>query len=399
MNGTTTLAPHGAETLPWVQQGREGSRADRQFSEVTVSLPPHLREIDLAVDTELAVELEQAMRAITKLDSTHGAALAPLRGILLRTESVASSKIEQITAGVDDYARALHGMKSNPSAVSMAAATRALQLMVPEPWDDKPIDLDTITRAHELLMADDPAERRHAGKLRDVQNWIGGSDYTPRGAMYVPPPPAMVPSYVTDLVGFVGRDDLPALLQAAVAHAQFESIHPFTDGNGRIGRALINAVLRRRGATTQVVVPIASALVADRGRYFGVLTSYRGGSIRPLVSLFAESCRVAAMESAVSARHIGQARHTWSEALGNVRSDSATAKLVDALPVNPVVSAEDAVDLTGGSDSRVYEAIARLVDAGVLRPLTNRKRNQVWGAGLILDELEDLDDRIATAMG
>jgi Fic family protein len=399
VNGTTTLAPHGAETFPWVQQGREGSRADREFSEVTVSLPPHLHGVDLAVDAELSAALEQAMQAITKLDSTHGVALAPLRGILLRAESVASSKIEQITAGIDDYARALHGVKSNPSAVAMAAATRALQLMVPELGGDKPIDLDTITRAHELLMIEDPAERPYAGKLRDVQNWIGGSDFTPRGAMYVPPPPDTVPSYLNDLVGFGGREDLPALLQAAVAHAQFESIHPFTDGNGRIGRALINAVLRRRGATTQVVVPIASALVADRDRYFGVLTSYRDGRIRPLVSLFAESCRVAAMESTVSARHLDEVRNGWVEQLGSVRSGSATAKLVDALPANPVISAEDAVNITGGAESRVYEAIARLVEAEVLRPLTDRKRNQVWGAGLILDELEDLDDRIATSMG
>ncbi|MEZ5380500.1 MAG: Fic family protein [Microthrixaceae bacterium] len=159
-----------------------------------------------------------------------------------------------------------------------------------------------------------------------VQNWIGGSDYTPRGAVYVPPPPETVANYMADLVEFVGRDDMPALLQAALAHAQFESIHPFTDGNGRIGRALINAVLRRRGSTTEVVVPVASGLVAHRDRYFGALTSYRGGDIAPLISLFA-------------------------------------------------------------------------AHAGVLRPLTSRKRNQVWGAGLILDELEDLSDRIATTMG
>ncbi|MBK7167150.1 MAG: hypothetical protein IPH81_18300 [Candidatus Microthrix sp.] len=84
-----------------MQQGRDGSRADREFSEVTVSLPPHFHGVDLAVDAELSAALEQAMQAITKLDSTHGVALAPLRGILLRAESVASSKIEQITAGVD----------------------------------------------------------------------------------------------------------------------------------------------------------------------------------------------------------------------------------------------------------------------------------------------------------
>ena len=100
-------------------------------------------------------------------------------------------------------------------------------------------------------MQDDPGEVRYAGRIRDMQNWIGGSDYSPRDALYVPPPPETVEGYLDDLIRFANRNDLPVLSQAAVAHAQFESVHPFTDGNGRIGRALINAILRRRGATTE----------------------------------------------------------------------------------------------------------------------------------------------------
>ena len=110
----------------------------------------------------------------------------------------------------------------------------------------------------------------------------------PRGALYIPPPET-VPGYMDDLVTFADRSDMPALLQAAIAHAQFESIHPFTDGNGRIGRALINAILRRRGATTRVVVPLASALVARRENYFDVLGSYRSGDLAPLVGTFVRS--------------------------------------------------------------------------------------------------------------
>ena len=81
--------------------------------------------------------------------------------------------------------------------------------------------------------------------LRTVQNWIGGSDYSPRDALYVPPPPDTVHAYMNDLTEFANRTDIPVLIQAAIAHAQFESIHPFTDGNGRIGRALINTIFRR----------------------------------------------------------------------------------------------------------------------------------------------------------
>ena len=137
-----------------------------------------------------------------------------------------------------------------------------------------------------------------------MQNWIGGSDFSPRGALYIPPPPETVPGYMDDLVTFADRGDMPALLQAAIAHAQFESIHPFTDGNGRIGRALINTILRRRGATTRVVVPLASALVARRENYFDALGSYRSGDLAPLAGIFVRSTRIAAAESRITAQRL-----------------------------------------------------------------------------------------------
>src|SRR4029079_1258548 len=144
--------------------------------------------------------------------------------------------------------------------IAMAAATTALQAMIATVGPNAPIRLSAITSGHAPLMHPDALESSPAGELRTVQKWIGGSDFSPRGALCIPPPPETVPGYMDDLVTFADRSDMPALLQAAIAHAQFESIHPFTDGNGRIGRALINTILRRRGATTRVVVPLASAL-------------------------------------------------------------------------------------------------------------------------------------------
>lgn len=337
------------------------------------------------------------MREISTLDGARGAGLAAVGTLLLRTESVASSKIEHVEASLDDYARALHGIRSNPSAVSMAAATTALGTMIDTVSQNNPIELTAITSAHAALMRDDPGEARHAGKLRTVQNWIGGSDYSPRGALYVPPPHETVRPYMDDLISFVNRQDLPALVQAAVAHAQFESIHPFTDGNGRIGRALVNTVLRRRGATTRLVVPLASALVAHRDRYFDVLNGYRAGDLGPLIATFASSSRIAAAESRVTADRLDDVPRQWQESVGPTRRGSAAAKLLSVLPSNPILSADDAVALVGPPRSSVFTAINRLRDAGVLRPLTERKRDQVWGASLVLDELDDLTVRILHA--
>jgi Fic family protein len=343
--------------------------------------------------------MDAALAEVVALDQTYGGQLEALGVLLLRTEAVASSKIEYVEASLDDYARALHGSRANNSATSMVAATTALEALLANTDARARIEANVILAAHRDLMADEPAERAYAGRWRNVQNWIGGSDYSPRHALYVPPPPDTVEHYIADLLVFANRDDLPILAQAAIAHAQFESVHPFTDGNGRIGRALINAILRRRHATTQVVVPLASALVAHRERYFGLLGSYREGHVEPLISSFAAASRVAAAEARTSAERLATIPGEWADMVGRVRSDSATARLLSVLPSRPVLTADDAVSRLSTPPSSIYAAIDRLQDAGVLRPLTDRKRNQIWGASLVLDELDDLGVRIAGAVG
>lgn len=365
------------------------------MKEVTTSLPPWIGDRTVPLDPPLAADLEAAVQEITTLDRAHGDDLAPLAAVLLRTESVASSKIEHVSASSDDYARALYGMKVNPSAVSMVAATRALDALMAAVDRGHRIDLQPILTAHRLLMED--AEGAYAGRLRDMQNWIGGSDHSPRGATYVPPPPETVATHMDDLLAFANRDDMPVLLQAAVVHAQFESIHPFTDGNGRIGRALVNAVLRRRETTTRVVVPLASALVAHRDRYFDHLDAYRRGDPRPITAAFALASRVAALESQRTATRLTSVPDEWRAAVDPLRAGSAAAKLLDLLPGSPIISASDACDAIDAPASSVYAALERLRAAGVIRPLTNRQREQVWGAGLILDELDDLTTRIERA--
>ena len=148
---------------------------------VTVSLPPRIARQNAGISASLAVDLEAAMQEITALDTAHGTQLAALGMLLLRTESVASSKIEAVEASLDDYARALHGIRTNASAVSMAAATTALATMIDEVARTGRVERASLTSAHRILMQDDPGEVRYAGRLRDMQSWIGGSDYSPRG--------------------------------------------------------------------------------------------------------------------------------------------------------------------------------------------------------------------------
>lgn len=395
------IEAHGERVVEWRQAQRSGSREDRMLRHTTVSLPPKIADFSPEIPSSIAMSTDSALTAITQLDSSYGQHLASLSSLLLRAESVASSKIEHIEASLEDFAKASHGEKSNASATSMVASAKALNSLIASVDHGRPISLSNILTAHRTLMSDDLSEAHYAGRLRDMQNWIGGSDYSPRNAMYVPPPPATVKDYLDDLLEFANRDDVPALAQAAVAHAQFESIHPFTDGNGRIGRALINTILRRRGVTTKVVVPLASALVAKKEAYFDVLSAYREGDAGPIIRAFARAARTSARESVASAQRLAELPQVWIDMYRGIsgkppRAGSAASKILDGLRTMPFFTGEDVEDVLGGATSSIYSAIEKLAEAGILRPLTDRKRRQVWGAGAVIDELEDLGHRIAS---
>lgn len=397
-NWVIPVPPHTTEEIPWRQVHRGGTRDDRMCTQVTTSLPPKIADYLPVVSAEVCNLLEEAAQAVSTLEADHGQHLGSLAALLVRTESVASSKIEHIQASITDYARALHGSKANPSATSMAASATALVELVNSANPQQAVTLSAITDAHAVLMADDPHELPYAGRLRAVQNWIGGSDFSPRNALFVPPPPELVPDYLADLLSFSRRTDLSAVVQCAVAHAHFESIHPFIDGNGRIGRALINAGLRYRGSTKTIVVPLASALVADRDRYFAALTAYRAGDAGPIVALVAQAIMVAAKQSSVTAQRLAELPDQWLTAASSPRAGSAARTLVTTFFTNPIMSAEEAFDAAACTSSRGYAALNRLRDAGVITALTDRTRNQIWAAADLLAELTDLNDRIGAAI-
>jgi Fic family protein len=342
--------------------------------------------------------MENAIIAITATDAAAGAGQSrALARFMLRSESVASSRIERITASSEDFARALNGSKANKSAISMVAATTALHQMIDAVGTTGQITLDGILRAHYSLMADDEVEGRYAGSIRSEQNWIGGNDRSPANAFYIPPPPELVPELMADLMIFLNRDDIPTLLQAAIGHAQFESIHPFGDGNGRIGRTLISAVIRRRGVARNTVIPLASGILALRDRYVQSLNEYRMGSAEQIATMIASSARIAAVEAGRTIDVLRGLPERWQTELG-ARSMSSAARLLPILFDDPVMNAAALEDALGGSQASTYAAIARLEASGIVREITGRKRDRVWAAVDVLAELDALDARIQKRM-
>lgn len=384
---------HSSMIMPWKSQGRP-PREDREYTEVTVSLPPKIAECWFEPGRETIVALEEAAVAVASLDVTAGSRMAAISGFLLRSEAVSSSKIEQVDANRNDYAKAMIGLKASDNARSMVAAAEAVQTMIADAGTTCEIRMEAILAAHHALMKADPVDAAYAGKIRDVQNWIGGSDYSPRGAVHVPPPPELVPDLMADLIAFCSRTDVPIMAQAAIAHAQFESIHPFTDGNGRIGRALIGAISRRRKLTKNTVTPIASAMVADVDKYFRLVNNYRDGEADQFVLYLARSAVRASEAAAESVKALDALPGMWQE-LARPRKNSADEKIIPWLLERPVFEAHSAAYAAGVEERSVYGALERLTKAGVITQITTSQRNRAWAATEVLDEVDRLNARLA----
>ena len=231
---------------------------------------------------------------------------------------------------------------------------------------------DDLLAIHATLMAGD--ERARPGRLREEQNWIGGRLGNPSDAAFVPPPEDLVGPLLEDLVAFIARDDLPAVAQAAIAHAQFETIHPFIDGNGRVGRALIHVILRRRGAATRFVPPVSIVLAARPAAYVDGLTAFREGPCRRLGRLLLGGRR-ASCDSVDRPRRPGRraAGRCGASAPADPRSDSAAARLIALLPALPVLSAPTARGAIGVSQQQTLAALKSLARGG--RPAPDQQRD------------------------
>ncbi|UQN28884.1 Fic family protein [Brachybacterium kimchii] len=394
------IPSHRSEERPWSQRQRGGTREDRMMDRVITRIPPRLADLDVGVTSATARAMERALEAIVRTDQSAGAEAPALARFMIRNESIASSRIEHVSASGADLARALVGSRANASARSMVAASRALHEMLLAAGRAGALTIDDLQNAHRLLMQDDDSlgDREWAGRVREEQNWIGGSDHSPRGALFVPPPPDLIDRLLVDLEAFLARDDLPVLLQATIAHGQFESIHPFTDGNGRIGRALIAGILQRRGVTRNAAVPVASGLYALREQYFAALGAYREGDLGPLVDVLCRSAEAAATEARVSFERLREMPDAWHEEIPG-RGGSALARLLGILFAHPTFTVDEAREALGASTAALYPAVETLESAGILREVTGRKRERIWVVADVVDELEDLDRRVAIRAG
>lgn len=376
------------EEHTWPGDPSAQTRAQRTPCRFRAYVPEPLASLNVTLPASLAadlVDVEQAVRALNAEVPSPLAEVEAVARFLLRAEAVASSNIEGLRINVRRLARSEAAARSgveitDETARAVLGNIHALDEALEIASSKDEISVNDLRSIHGSLLRN-TREQPWGGVVRDSQNWIGGP--SPCRAAFVPPPPHHVEALLEDLVGYVNSDAHPALMQAAVAHVQFETIHPFGDGNGRTGRALIQLVLRRRGLARRVVPPVSLVLASDADRYIAGLTSVRGeggdgGRWLDWIEQFVEATGRACVDARRFVQSVEELEVQWRARLGPIRGGSATSALLSELPRLPVFTINTASETLQRSWDAVNQAVTRLEQAGVVRQVTIGRRNRAY---------------------
>ena len=334
---------------------------------------------------ELQDLLSQADRALGRLDGSVITLPNPDLFVFMyvRKEAVLSSQIEGTQSSLQDLLAAeadLFGDTARPRDVDevvnyVAAMNHGLARLA-----ELPVSVRLIREIHHQLMRGVRGGRLEPGELRRTQNWIGPGGCTLMNATFVPPPHHLVPDCLSDLERFLhNQDALPVLVKIGLAHAQFETIHPFLDGNGRVGRLLITFLLTERGVLHKPVLYLSHYFKRHRQSYYDHLQQVRdNGDWEDWLSFFLRGVIEVAAEAADTARKVlalrEQHRADITSTLG--RSAGSGHKVLESLFDHPIVAVKNVVSLTGTTYAAANTLVGRLVELGILVEMTGYARNR-----------------------
>jgi Fic family protein len=356
-------------------------------------LPPH--DPPLALDG-IADRLRRAEAALRQLDLA-GAMVPSVTWFLysfVRKEAVISSQIEGTQATLMDLlAFEATGRGRSPATVDLQevcnyleAVTHARrQLGSPK---GLPLSMRLLNGIHRRLMKGVRGAEKRPGELRSSQNWIGGT--RPGNADYVPPPPHALGELVGALERFIhAESDLPPLVRTGLVHVQFETIHPYLDGNGRIGRLLVALLLEHWKLLAQPLLYLSLFFKQHRAEYYRRLDEVRtGGDFEGWLAFFLEAVETVADEAVATTRSLfGLVAADRARVLEAPTTSVSAARLFELLPEHPIVTVARSVELLGTTKPTAAKAVSALVDAGVLVETTGRRRDRLFGYKAYLDRL------------
>ncbi|HEU4807317.1 MAG TPA: Fic family protein [Homoserinimonas sp.] len=351
-------------------------------------MPPLIAAQVPLLPTSILAEADDATRELVAFDIEVGTVAAPFSAILLRSESASSSEIENLTASARVIAVAELSGRTTANSKVILGNVRAMEAAIALADD---LSVSTVIAMQRALLGD--TEPNQTGRFRQQQVWIGGGySNSPHTASFVPPHHSRVPALMDDLIEFAKRADIPALPHIAIAHAQFETVHPFPDGNGRTGRALVQTMLRHHEVTRHVTVPVSAGLLHHTDQYFHALTAYRNGDLEPIVLAFAQASFSAVANGRRLVADLLAARDEW-RTVTSTRTGSAGRRLLEQLTTHPVIDAATASRLLDVTPQNAQAGIDRLVGDGILIRIGTGGRNRLWQAADVLDALDRFAER------
>ncbi len=350
---------------------------------IPAPLPPR-PALDLTVD--IVALLEEANQALGRLDGS--TRILPGQDLFVtmyvRKEAVLSSQIEGTQSSLDDLlaaeARVLRSRR--PDDVGevvnyVNAMNHGLARLA-----TLPVSVRLIREVHERLLAGTRGSERQPGELRESQNWIGPAGATLSEAIYVPPPHQAVPEALRDLERFIHEErSLPLLIRIGMVHAQFETIHPFLDGNGRVGRLLITLLLCEQGALQRPVLYLSHQLKQHRLAYYEALQAVREeGAWENWVIFFLRAVAAAAIDATETARRIVDLRERHRDLIISQlgRGAGTGLRLLEALYRRPLIDVPKAQKILGVTFQAANNLVTRLEALGVLEELTGQARHRVF---------------------
>ena len=332
--------------------------------------------------------LEEATGAVHRLGGVGLLLPNPhlLIGPHLRIEAVLSSRIEGTKTDIPQLLRLEAGQAPTEPDDSREVANYmvAMEHGLERVREGFPISMRLLCEMHELLLTGARGRHRRPGELRTTPNWIGGT--TLDNAVFVPPPPEEMGEALTDWEYFLHEQDMPLLVQLALAHYQFEVIHPFLDGNGRIGRLMIPLMLVLRGALTQPLLYLSAFFEQHRDEYYDLLLrTSQNGDLLPWIRFFMHGVRHQARVAEERTIRLVRLQHALRDDLINKKRAPSVIRLAEHLFTFPLVTASWAEKLLGVTRPTAHAAIEALVERGDLIEVTHRKRNRIYEAPRIYE--------------
>jgi Fic family protein len=380
--------------LTWAPAAAGARKSERSSRRYRAWVPETIADFEPTLKARTAALSERAGAEVRQLNSEPGALMA-LEGLgrqLLRSEALASSQIEGLSISHRKLAAAEFGDLANYKAREIVGTMKAMERALEIGSAPGLLSTESIEAIHREIAVVPPLDKI-AGQIREGPSWIGGVD--PGVAEYVGPPADEVPGLLDDLCEFMNREDISPVAQAAIAHAQFETIHPFGDGNGRVGRCLIQVLFRRRGLAPRLLSPISIVLGSNKDAYISGLEAFRSGAIDDWVRYFANATELAALSSRELTEEVEGMQGDWRALLAPVRADAAALSLIDLLPRYPIVTAAAAEGEIDRSRRATITGLERLAEAGILTRHRNQKKGDSWEAKALFALLDEFERRIS----